>query len=511
MKKEVKLFNAITGIRDDLIEEAQETKKKSYRSNWKRCSTIAASIILVLGIGTIALLNNWLPFGGSSSPGGEGGSGHLAGATTFMSYAGPVFPLTLENAVDNTTATRSIAYDFALVNEDSLRVWGSSITENYTLENSSAEDMVAEGIYPFAGSFDELKEQMPTIKVNGETVTPTLYPGRYSGGFIGVLGADDPEGSSNILELDSWEGYKKLLEDGNYLRRAFEDYPTFPQKVAVYKFTDFEAPLEEFDAATQAISFTIDPEKTNILLYGFNGGEYNEDGFRRYSYFIPNGIRRETDEKYIIVIGEDIGNYVLQGYKNGACEEGNELEGVSVTVTRIEASLSDVFAEIVDNFFSTYDADEVIPVSRDMFLGIMSEFMLEHGVFSSFPKERYEYGMLEDIISETKNLDRVFYLRFPIGIPAGQDASVMVSLRKKPSYDFHCSGSKNVGVQGYDMVTRLGSNLEFTEMTASLRNTENIEILNQNFGFDLEGGIDSVTLNPEIPHYYLEIKSVDKK
>ncbi|HZJ57313.1 MAG TPA: hypothetical protein VFD89_03635, partial [Clostridia bacterium] len=482
MKREVKLFNAITEIRDDLIEEAQETKKRFYRPNWKRWGTIAAGIILALGIGTFALFNNWFPFGGSSSPGSEGGSGHLIGATTFMSYAGPVFPLTLENSEDNITAIRDISYDFALASEDSLRVWGSGITDSYTLENSSDEDMIIEGIYPFAGSFNGLVEEMPTIKVNGEMITPNLYPGGYSGGFIGIMGADDPEGSSNILELDSWEGYKKLLEDGNYMRRAFEDYPILSQKVTVYKFTDFKAPLEEFDAATQAISFTIDPEKTNILLYGFNGGEYNEDGFRRYSYFVPNGIRRETDEKYIIIVGEDIENYVLQGYKNGACEEGNELEGVSATVTRAEASLSDVFSEIVDNYFSTYDADEAIPVSRDMFLGIMSEFMLEHGVFSSFPKERYDYGMLEDIISETKNLDRVFYLRFPINIPAGKDASVMVSLRKKPSYDFYGSGSENVGVQGYDMVTRLGSNIGFTEITASLRNTDNIEILNQNFG-----------------------------
>ncbi|NLJ40350.1 MAG: hypothetical protein GX352_01870, partial [Clostridiales bacterium] len=244
MKKEVKLFNAITGIRDDLIEEAQEAKKRIYKLNWKRWGAIAASIILVLGMGTIALFNNWLPFGGSSSPGAESGSGsgHSAGATTFMSYAGPVFPLTLENAEENIAATRDISYDFALANEDSLRVWGSNITEDYTLENLSAEDMVVEGIYPFAGSFDELKEQMPTIKVNDVAVTPALYPGGYAGGFMGVYGADDPEGSANILRLDSWEGYKKLLEDGSYLKNAFEDYPEFTQNVAVYKFTGFEAP-----------------------------------------------------------------------------------------------------------------------------------------------------------------------------------------------------------------------------------------------------------------------------
>ncbi len=66
------------------------------------------------------------------------------------------------------------------------------------------------------------------------------------------------------------------------------DSPILSQEVAVYSFTNFKAPLEGFDAATQAISLTIDPEKTTILLYGFNGCEYGEEGWRRFSYFVPD-------------------------------------------------------------------------------------------------------------------------------------------------------------------------------------------------------------------------------
>jgi len=85
-------------------------------------------------------------------------------------------------------------------------------------------------------------------------------------------------GSANILQLNSWEGYKALLEDGSYKDNAYTLYPALSQQVTVYTFADFRAP-EQYDAATQAISFTIDPAKTTILQYGFEGAEIGDDGF----------------------------------------------------------------------------------------------------------------------------------------------------------------------------------------------------------------------------------------
>ncbi len=499
-ERERKLFDAITGIRDDLIDQAQDAKLKAARPKWKAWAVIAACIVFVAGVGGAALWQNFLPLGGNA---GSGGSGHAEGSSAFMSYAGPVFPLTMVEADDEISASRHIAYDFSLASEDSLRVWGAQVQDRYILSNHSEHERSVSLLYPFAGSFNELAEQIPTITLDDEPVSPTLHPGGYSGSFTG---ADDPEGSSNILHLDSWEGYKALLESGGYQANALVDYPSLDQQVTVYSFTDFEAPLDEFDAASQAITFTINPEKTTILLYGFNGVEYGEDGQRRFSYFVPNETRRESSEKYIIVLGDDIGEYALQGYKNGAIEKGNELDGVSVNVTRTERILSDVFRDIVKSFLSVYGDGKGLAVSDEMFLGAVSEFMLEYGLLSASVRDRYHLGMLEDIISETKNLDRVFYLEFPVTIPAGESVAVKANQHKKPSFDFACTGSKNVGVQGYDMVTRLGSNLYFEAVTAEITNIEGIEIIRQNFGFDPLAGVTTVTLDPAIEHYYLEIK-----
>lgn len=506
MEREKKLFDAITGIRDDLVEQAQNTKPKAKRPKWQAWGAIAACAVLVVGVGSIMLWQNLLPFGGSSGDAGSSGNGHEDGSTVFMSYAGPVFPLTLSQQDSQVTADRHIAYDFSLAHEDSLRVWGAGVQDSYVLSNHSEQERTVSLLYPFAGNFNELTEQMPAITMDGEMVSPILYPGGYSGGFTGVHGEDDPEGSSNILHLNSWEGYKTLLEGGSYQDNALSPHPELDQKVTVYEFSDFKAPLDKYDAATQAITFTINPEKTTILLYGFNGGDYGEGGQRRFSYFVPNETRRESDEKYIIVLGDDIGEYTLQGYKNGATEQGNELDGVSATVTRTERILSDVLSDVVDDFLSVYGDGEGLSVPNEVFLGAVSEFMLEYGLLSTSVRDRYELGMLEDIISETKNLDRVFYLEFPVTIPAGESVSMMASLHKRPSYDFHCSGSDNVGIQGYDMVTRLGSNLHFKTLMAEITNIGDIKIIRQNFGFNPSTGITKVTLDPAIKHYYLEIK-----
>lgn len=511
LEREKKLFDAITGIRDDLIEEAQDTKPRTIRPKWQVWSTIAACAILVVGLGGILFWQNLFPFGASPGDGGKvgsGGSGHSEGSTLFMSYAGPVFPLTLDGANNEITAERHISYDFSLAGEEALRAWGAQVQDKYVLSNHLEKEQRITALYPFTGSFHELTKQQPDIMIDGEWIQPTLRPGSYSGGFMGVIGADDPGGSANLKQLNSWEDYKELLKDGSYQQNALSPYPELNQKITVYEFSDFEAPLEEYQAATQAISFTIDQNKTILLQYGFEGMGWEDNGFRQYSYFVPDGISMRPDRKLLIVIGEDISDYNLEGYKNGACERGNELDGVSATVTRYQSVLGDVMDELVTDYFMQYKDGTDLPtdISRELFIGAVAELLYQHGSFSHAVTDRYQDGRLLDIISETNVLKRVLYLEFPVTIPAGESVTLTARLHKSPSFDFACTGSENIGIQGYDMVSHLGSNLHFEGLTAELTNTEHIEIVRQNFGIDLSNNVTKVTLNPATEHYYLEIR-----
>jgi len=499
--KEKKILEALSDIRDAYIEEARTTKLKKYTSPWKRIAAIAACAILVIAISGIFIIENFYPFGGSS-----GGFGHDEGID-FLSYAGPVFPLTLADADNAISANRSLHYNFTLPYADSIRVWGADVSDSYILANSAAEEKRIKAIYPFAGSFDKLYKQMPAIFIDGHAVSAALHAGGYA---ITLDDNDDAFIKLKMLHSSSWKDYKFLLEDGQYQRKAFAPYPVLSQRVTVYTFSDFEAP-QDYPAATQAISFSIDPNKTSILQYGFNGGEIGENGFRRYSYFVPN-VRKNgsSSKKMLIVLGDDITDYSLQGYKTGDCSRGNELEGVLCTVKRSERILSELISEIVYDYFIHSDYNNDLTIPREMVAGLLSDFM-QSVVLTESGMLKYPSEMMEDFISEVLHRQRVFYLVFEAAIPAGESIHIKAEMFKEPSYDYTCSYKGSKGIQGYDMVTRLGSNLHFNSITAEIASFELIEIVRQNFGFDEASGISKVTLDPNVEHYYLEIRALDKE
>ena len=111
--------------------------------------------------------------------------------------------------------------------------------------------------------------------------------------------------------------------------------------------------------------------------------------------------------------------------------------------------------------------------------------------------------MLEDIIHEGYTNRRVLYLTAEVVIPAGKSMEVTASFVKPPSFDFEGTGKERL--LGFDMMTRLGSNLTFTAQRAAVANGEYVRIAGQNFGFDLANGVTEVALDVTVPHYYLEV------
>lgn len=519
-----RLFRILGLVDDDLIEEADAASSAGApkrRSSPRRILGAAACLAVICGLGIWACsggMNGGLSGGADGmAPGssGTGGSGHDEG-TVFMSYAGPVFPLTAEDAPEGLTAERTLTWDFApgAYAGGEPRQWGAQVADAYVLSNSTEEDISVTALYPFAGSFDALAQIRPSVTVDGAEAETALYAGPFSGGLQDMEGRRDPAGEEawNLYYLNSWEDYRTLLQGGNYQAQALADYPALDTPVTAYQFTDFAAPHEQYQAATQAVTFTIDESATEILSYGFNGCSWDEDtGYRRYSYFVPDGIRREPETKVLIVLGDDIGDYTLQGYRDGGCEEGEEIGGVSCAVVRRETTLDqvlDLLCREYRTFYSrTSDRENVFDnIPFEMYRGAVSEFMLQYTALSGSPKQRYGDGRLDEILQEALFLQRVLYLCFPVAVPAGGSVTVNCSLWKAPSYDFHCSGSENAGLQGYDLTARLGSSLAFTRQSAAVENTDGIEIVRQNLGFDLQNGVTSVELDPDQEHFYLEIR-----
>ena len=164
----------------------------------------------------------------------------------------------------------------------------------------------------------------------------------------------------------------------------------------------------------------------------------------------------------------------------------------------------------LDEVISQLDTDDgVTPPAGvpayELYLGLAAELLESYGQIGTTPVERYDTGMLEDIFSAVYTNNRVIYLSFEVTIPAGESITVEAVMTKDASIDYIGNDKDK---DGYDMATKLGSNLTFTQQTASISRYEQIEIVNQNFGFDIQNGITTVPLDLDQEHYWMQVRKI---
>jgi hypothetical protein len=478
MKNE-KMYHAITNIRENLIEEAEHHRFRSQKRTVKRFLTIAASLVFVVGLAY---------FGGLMLIFGPASSGGVAyNDRQYMAYEGPVFPLTALENDGSLTAKRHLTYDFtAIVDEYSFP--DALILDAYTLTNTANEDKTYRLVYPFVASVNTSKEYIPSIlEYNIQT---ELHIGRYAGGYEGVWGAYDPEGTVNLDHISSWTEYKALLSDGTYMQDAFKEFPEMNQPVVIYKISNMQA-HGEGTSPTLKFSCEHDPTAVTSFALGTRGGSYDtEKGKFSYHFSL------DADEVgCVFVIGGDLATYSTQGYEDGGCDKGEEID-ITATITREEGVLGEV---LFDLLFDEWDGT----FSSDVAFGVFAEIMYTNGFLAENPAERYRID-LSSLLSDARNVDRVMYLTFELAVPAGESKDITLLMQKAPSMDF---AGKYKTRYGFDMVTRLGTNIMFNEQKAKIvLDTEKYEFADQNFGFDLETGIFEVTLSLDTEHYYMDIR-----
>ncbi len=144
-----RLFSTLGQLPDDYVEEAAEPKKKER--HWKRWGTAAACVTLaVMTVGIFPHLGGCGAGGGTAAPeSADGGE-----PTAFMSYAGPILPLTLRQENANISARRDITLDFAPWAEehgDDLLV-----QDQYELTNTSPEPQTITVQLPFTATLRQL-------------------------------------------------------------------------------------------------------------------------------------------------------------------------------------------------------------------------------------------------------------------------------------------------------------------------------------------------------------------
>ena len=450
--------------------------------------TVRSTITLLLAF----LLTAALCGCAASSPGESPGSAPAkpVDATDFMSNAGPVFPLTLAQAEPALFADRELLLDCAPYAEENTAA--ITVTDRYTIRNDSGEDCTVTALYPFVSSLSDLNLLQPVLTADGVAVKSTLYPGAFPGWF----GPASPEPENveerwNIRHAESWTEYQTLLT-GSYQADALAPKTLPEQTVYVYSFT--ASGETTANAATLAITVDADPEKTTILTYGINGyGQDEATGQPQYSYF-TNEHRQSLH--LLAVLGQDLTGCAMQGYTDGSCEQGKELDTLEGTVTRTELPLAELLRQIAAaQLGADASADEV-----KRLVAAAAELLTQYGVCSATPAERYSEGRLDDLLQDAETVQRVCYAAAEITIPAGGTVCVEAVFRKPHSFDFF--GFYNELVDGYGIMTT-GSALTLQNQTARLDTHGLVTIYGQNFEFDGQG--NAVPLSAQTEYYYLNL------
>ncbi|MBQ7874750.1 MAG: hypothetical protein IJ306_06280 [Oscillospiraceae bacterium] len=529
MKNE-KLFDAITEIDEKYIDEANTEKihvKKGL--SWKVWGTVAACLVVAAAVGTVI---RFFPPGASA-----GGGTNREPGSNYMSYAGPAFPLATLEDVSGIIFERSTDFDFSpyYPYEDSYEdsdgetvtyevydddVW---VTDSYIAKNTTDEDITFTAVYPFAGSIRTETDRIPSVTIDGSAAETELKIGPYSGGFSPAWGDESGESISlNLSSIESWDEYKALLENGEYLKAAFAEKPTLDQSVIVYSFDiEYNIDMEEFDKIDNPdalVTFDCDYEKSGVMFIGFNGMTWSrEEGWAKVTSSVPKSFNPDFEKNimHIIVYGDDIDNINMKstaGEIEHYNDERAETDAFTVTMERREMTLGEIILETIssENYGVIYYGNDYEHTVRDMlsdeeYLGFVAEFMYAHGQLSENPAQRYDGGRLDDVISETASVSRIMYVTFEVTVPAGESVVIETKTLREASYDFY-GGREKLNIEGFDLVTRAGTNLVFEKQSASVSNTEYIEIVYNNFGFDIENGIMNVLLGEE-EHYWMEIIS----
>ena len=516
-----RLFVVLGEIDPELVEEALGPAPARRSSRLRSWGALAACLAVIcigaamgqrLGSGTDSLSQNTASGESAEENYTEGAipeESFTEDVAAPFSYAGPVLPLTTNGPVSSLTARRTLTWDFPNGSDAQSSHPGASVTDSYVLTNTASESISTQLLYPIAASLADLASLDIQLTTDGAETAFAFLPGAYAGGFVGTSLSDD--GSWNLAGPSCWEDYASLLADGSYRRQALSFSPSslLDQTVSIYAFSDFTAPEDAPRAATQAVEVTFDPQETTILTYGFNGLTWDESaGWYQYNYFLPRKNEDEDARKFLLVLGEDISGYTLQGYADGGCRAGDELEGISCTVTRFSSTLGQALDTLCQEYlaYSAPGSDSSSPLTTEIFSSCVGELLTQYGPLSDNPIDRYALGRLDDILAEALTLPRVIYLQFPVTLSPESSLTLSLSYRKAASFFFDSGQEETADLEYYDLATSLDSSLDFTDQSVILTNAGRFLLAEENLGFHTQGEKHEASLDPACPYYSFAVR-----
>ncbi len=410
----------------------------------------------------------------------------------YDAYAGPILPLTTVSGGEGITTQRHVDFDCSTYDETYVRSTIDSseviVTDTYQLTNSTAEEKRLTLAYPYELRTGRERGFFPTITVEGQEVQPELY---FS------LDSD-----KNIQRAKSFANYKERMAEKDFLASALEEPVVADIPVKAYHFTDITYNGDRKGTIPfLTMTFTI-PEGAKVWTRHYDASAYGEEK-DSYSLWFGDTLD-EQDAAWVFVADGDIENITFGGNLGFNETEDSVLSDVTYEYEILETTFADLmwkFAQEYDFWADNdYYPDPGLITPEILYRDTMKRIGGDMG-------EGYDPMFGDPIHCVTDKFYNTFvgtrlqYMIFPVTIPAGETVTVEAKYWKEASYNFM---SEN-GSDGYEIATQLGSSLTFTNLTASIQNTQWIEIEKQDLGFAPQNGIMKTNLDLEKEQYQLVI------
>lgn len=407
----------------------------------------------------------------------------------FGTYSGPILPLTSLNGGEETEVSRHVTLDFSVYGEEKEFYYAPErvrVTDSYILNNPTDEPVSM----VLAWGFDmQFSGKSPLITVNGDPVTETVWPGSP---LVDVTGP----------KIQNFRMYSQMLTETDRLAEAMAEAPGGETPVKVYHFSNARYEGEGTPLPMLGVSWK-DAKDTTVWVWHCSIS--GTDKGRCYLNFDMG------EDVWLYVVGADLEDLKVGGSGNYTMGKYTEevTEGMTWDLETREATFRDCLLEAAQAYAETAVPEEdmgpamslVTPqmLCDDAMRQIADSDAQQSGGFHSM--DSYFYRLYHD--------RRMVYWVFPVEIPSGSEVTVSAVYEKQSSYN--ADGVRH----GYDIATTLGSNLNFVEQKATLENTDPVILVElvggQNFGFDPEAGITTVTMDTGVERYYLDLLLKDEE
>ncbi len=546
MKKE-ELFEAIGEIDDKLL--LRKTSKKKSRVKGFVITTMAAAACLALVVGVAGLINKtWgseriLTTTESDSqtptvdekgenlvPSLDGGFGCDEGSDiepveyTDLNQAGiapksdassddginfgPLMPMTFTEANGNVTADRDITYDFT----DSPANGITTIVDQYVLTNTSTEAQTLTYLYPYTGYRYEILENKPVVTVDGKDTMPAIENGIYKDyTAYGEI--------SSYLQLSSTDDYHTMLKEDVAGTVPKIDESIMSEKVTVY---EFGYPFEEEAVYPTKMCTLVRVAKENMnSVYCVNMSLLYEDEMYVYYGYLYD---EEEDFKVtcmlyhkpmLIFVGNAPDNIIAySGYLDEETWDYVPGEEISVDANVYECSFKELATELADAKLEGTEYaenEEYKELFLDKLMIMISDSVAYRRSGAQMDTVYYMTGPNCDLawfVDDAWRPYGFYLLKNTITVEAGESITIRFEYDRIGKY-WEEPEDKYKGIFGYDNTPNLGTNITFTGQSATIADNGDIEIVEQNYGFDLKNNIREVELEMDVERYYMYVRFID--